>query len=100
MIPEDVVISHGMDVYGSDAEKIGTVSHVWPTVEDTSSGISTTGVFQVDQGGILGLGAKHLYVPYVAVTECVPGERVILNCSKSDCANRYGDRPGFLQDGA
>jgi hypothetical protein len=53
----------------------------------------------VDQGGILGLGAKHLYVPYVAVTECVPGERVILNCSKSECADRYGDQPESLQEG-
>jgi hypothetical protein len=100
MIPEGLIVSHGMDVVSSDGEKIGTVTHVWPTVEDTSSGISTTGVFQVDQGGILGLGAKHLYVPYIAVRECVPGERVTLKCAKVECADRYGDQPAFLQEGA
>src|SRR5438270_9734357 len=67
MIPEDVVISPGMDVLSSEGEKIGEVSRVWPTGEVTSSGISTMGLFQVDHGGILGLGATHLYVPYVAV---------------------------------
>jgi hypothetical protein len=100
MRPEDVVISHGMEVWSANGEKIGTVSHVWPTVEDTASGISTTGVFQVDHGGILGIGAHHLYVPYVAVHECVAGERVTLSCSTAECAERYAQRPAFLQGGA
>jgi hypothetical protein len=99
MRPEDVVIAHGMDVHSSNDEKIGTVSHVWPTVEDTASGISTTGVFQLDHGGVLGIGAQHLYVPYVAVDACVAGERVTLSCSTAECTARYSQPPALLRGG-
>ena|SRR5947209_4729872 len=96
MVPETMRIDNDMEVFSSDGEKIGKVSHVWPNVGDTASGITTGGYFQVDQGGILGLGAKHLYVPYSAVDDCVPGECVTLNCAKGECADLYQEQPEFL----
>ena len=58
----------------------------------------TTGYFKVDQGGILGIGAKHLYVPYDAVDDVVPGESVTLNCTKDEADAQYGTKPDFIQE--
>lgn len=60
--------------------------------------VMTTGYFKVDQGGILGIGAKHLYVPFDAVDDVVPEECVTLSCAKDECVARYGTKPDFLQD--
>ncbi|GAC1325990.1 MAG: hypothetical protein NVS2B16_08090 [Chloroflexota bacterium] len=90
-------IEDGMEVFTSDGQKLGKVSHVWPVVDDASSGITSTGYFQVDQGGILGLGAKHLYVPYSAIDDYVAGECVTISCAKSDCVHLYEQQPDFLK---
>ncbi|HZU12540.1 MAG TPA: hypothetical protein VFB58_06840 [Chloroflexota bacterium] len=63
----------------------------------TSSGTMTgTGYFKVDQGGILGIGAKELYIPFSAVTSVDPGNCVTLNCTKDECDNAYSQKPAFL----
>jgi hypothetical protein len=90
-------IREGMEVYSSDGEKIGSVSQVWTGVTDASTDIQSAGYFKVDQGGILGLGAKHLYVPYSAVDDVVPGDCVTVNCTKDQCGDLYEQEPDFLQ---
>ncbi|MBV9280047.1 MAG: hypothetical protein JOZ41_08205 [Chloroflexi bacterium] len=46
--------------------------------------------FEVDHGGFLGIGAKALYVPFSAVQEVVPGDRVVLSCTREECESRFG----------
>jgi len=141
-------IQDGMEVFGSDGEKIGSISEVYPgagdaaTTSGTTQGFGTespgtvgevvaeevqvtetapsyrtadtesggygsmrtaaagtmtaTGYFKVDQGGILGIGAKELYFPFNAVTTVVPGKNVTVNCAKDQCSDRYATKPAFL----
>jgi hypothetical protein len=54
------------------------------------------GYFKVSEGGILGIGAKTLYIPFSAV-ETVAGDGVItLSYPKDDVVNRFDQKPaGF-----
>jgi hypothetical protein len=56
----------------------------------TATGVAT-GYFEVDHGGFLGIGAKALYVPYSAVQQVIPGDRVVLNCTKDECIGNFGE---------
>jgi hypothetical protein len=96
MDADTIRIDGGMEVFTTDGQKLGKVSHVWPVVDDASSGIASTGYFQVDQGGVLGIGAKHLYVPYSAIDDHVPGECVTISCAKNDCTRLFEQQPEFL----
>lgn len=62
----------------------------------TGQGSAAGGYFEVDQGGILGIGAKHLYVPFSAVQNVVPGDRVVLNCIKDQADASFENKPAFL----
>lgn len=97
METDPIRIEDGMEVFTSDGQKLGKVSHVWPMVEDTSSTTSSRGYFQVDQGGMLGLGAKHLYVPYSEIDDHVPGECMTVACTKSECTQRFEQQPEVLK---
>jgi len=150
-------IQDGMDVYGSDGEKIGSISQVYPgagsgtgisgttqgfgtenpgtvgdvvaeevqvpetapdyaTTDPRTGGYATTGTpaartapgtaamgtmtatgyFKVDQGGILGIGARELYFPFSAVSTVVLGDNVTVNCIKDECTDLYATKPSFL----
>lgn len=125
-------VQEGMDIYGSDGEKIGSVSHVYRQAPlDTSIGVADslapgeldvetidmsgtpagqemgpaagapsapTGYIEVSSGGVLGIGAKHLYVPFEAVQSVEPGDCATLDCTKSECESLYGTRPAALTD--
>jgi hypothetical protein len=126
-------IQQGMDVFGADGQKIGSVSEVYRDVgagtagtygtptgtsdivteevtttptgtpggtfaeTTTSTGATSPGYFKVDQGGILGIGAKELYIPFSAVSTVVPGENVTVSCTKDECGTRFGTKPAFLE---
>jgi hypothetical protein len=96
METETLHITEGMEVFGTDGKKIGKVNHVWKGITDSTTDVMSAGYFQVDQGGILGLGAKHLYVPFSAVEDVTPDECLTLACSTDDCADRFGNKPDFL----
>lgn len=96
MNTEPLEIREGMEVYASDGEKIGSVAQVWTNVTDTTTAVASIGYFQVDQGGVLGIGASHLYIPFSSVDDLVPGECVTINCAKSECSSRYEQEPDFL----
>jgi hypothetical protein len=124
MVMNATDIKEGLDVYGSDGEKIGSVKEVYPAATGTVSTVSTgmpetisdvvteevpvtdaapgtmtaTGYFQVDQGGILGIGVKELYFPFSAVTNVVPGDNLTVNCTKDQCGDLYGTKPDFLKE--
>jgi hypothetical protein len=61
---------------------------------DAGTGSGTSGgYFEVDHGGIFGIGTRHLYVPYSAVQSVQAGDSVTLNCTKDECVNQYQDNP-------
>lgn len=68
-----------------------------PVSSEMSGTDSGDQYFKVEQGGILGFGAKSLYIPFSAVQNVVAGDRVILNCTKDECDARYGSMPAALQ---
>jgi sporulation protein YlmC with PRC-barrel domain len=70
-----------------------------PRSSDTAGGTGRDGdYFKVDRGGILGIGAKELYVPYTDV-KAVTSEGVIrLGCPRNRCDERYAEKPAFLRE--
>jgi len=59
-------------------------------------GVAGPGYLEVEQGGILGLGARHLYVPYAAILNVTPGQAVEVDCLRDECLERFGEKPGWL----
>ena len=72
----DYESAKGLDVYGSDGQKIGTVDEV---LTDTNTGKR----YFLVKSGPFGLGTETLYVPESAV-ELVGNDRVVLNVTKTD----------------
>lgn len=113
-------VQNGMDVYDSTGDKIGTIADVLTLAAysqnaqtdpyatgavDTAGGPGTTtgatdqnAVLKVNEGGVLGIGAKALYVPFDAVQNITPGESVTLNCAKAQCESLYSQKPSFLDN--
>jgi hypothetical protein len=111
-------VQNGMDVFDSIGDKIGAVDDVLalttysqnaqsdPYAPGTAESTGTTGtgaadqnaVLKVKEGGMLGIGAKELYVPVDAVQTVTPGESVTLSCAKSQCETLYADKPSFLDN--
>ena len=100
MFADTLHIETGMEVYGTGGEKLGKVTKVWPAAADPTATAAGPGYFEMEHGGILGVGAKELYVPYAAVDDWVPGECLTLGCGKDDCEALYGNKPDFLDQGA
>lgn len=62
----------------------------------TGSGNGT--YVQVDHGGLLGIGAQHLYIPLNDVERS--GDRLTVNCVSDHCGDRYGEKPPSLDSPA
>lgn len=98
-------IQDGMDVYDCDENKIGVIADVYPNLGsygDEQAQVSVEpGVeyFKVDQGGILGIGAKHLYIPFTAIeTVNMNDGRLTINCTKQQADGMFDQKPAFLQN--
>ncbi len=96
-------ITKGMDVYDTMDAKIGSVAEVYANVgaaagTSSFSGSGTaTGYFKVDQGGVLGLGATELYIPFSAVQMVDAADnRLTLNCTKARADDMYQNQPAGL----
>jgi hypothetical protein len=110
-----------MDVLDPTGEKIGTVADILnvqaysATEQDTMAADPATGTvadlqtttvspdpagdqtyLKVEHGGILGIGATDLYIPFSAVQTVVPGDNLTVNCTKDTCGDLYGTKPDFL----
>lgn len=85
--------------YGSTASSgMGTAGGLGTSA--TGAGIGTmtsTGWFKISEGGILGIGAKDLYIPFSAVSTISP-DGVFLNCTKDQAEQQYQQEPDFLQN--
>jgi sporulation protein YlmC with PRC-barrel domain len=114
-------VQTGMDVLDPAGEKIGSISDIvdvqaYSATDTTSSyddpatgGTSDIGVttvtpnpsaektyLKVNQGGVLGIGAKELYIPFNSVKNIAPGDSVTVDCTKDTCGDMYGNKPDFL----
>jgi hypothetical protein len=105
-------VQTGMDVIDPTGNTVGTVADIIDVqaysatdttsggvVDDTVSTAPTSGgqrYLKVDHGGILGIGAQHLYIPFTAVQNVVPGESLTVNCTTDTCGDMYGTKPDFL----
>lgn len=79
-------IGMGMDVHGSDGEKVGSVDEI-------TASPSGEGYITVIEGGILGIGGTHLWIPITAVERVEDGRHVTLSCTKSEASERYRNKP-------
>ncbi len=82
----------GSPVTGSDGNKVGVVNEV---IENPSMPPGSAGsfYFEVNQGGILGIGATHLYMP-IEMVKSVGGEHgVTLRCTAEEASEKYTRRP-------
>lgn len=125
MVENAADVQPGMQVYAADGQEIGKVAHVWRDIPmtDTSAApapsttttplsasetststtealsgaaILATGYFQVEHGGILGIGGTSLYVPFSTVEDLVRGDCLTLSCRKEECDQLYAHKPDSL----
>lgn len=93
--------SSGSDVGSGGGYGTGTSDTGTSTSYGTSSaGIGTmtsTGYFKVGEGGVLGIGATDLYIPFSAVSS-VTAEGVNLNCTKDQAEGQYRQKPAFIDN--
>ena len=57
-----------------------------------------TGYFTVSEGGILGLGAKDLFIPFTAVETVAADGVVTLAYTKDDADSRFDHEPDGADD--
>jgi ribosomal 30S subunit maturation factor RimM len=118
MVTNIAGIENGMAVYDLDGDKIGSVddvltvqAHSQNMLNDPLAGgagevlgaagaglAAANSLLKVSQGGVLGIGAKALYIPFDAVQNIAPGDGVTINCTKDECDNLYAQKPSFLGD--
>lgn len=92
-------VQPGMDVYGSDGEKLGTVASVERTLIG-GSGLDTGGVIDVDAGStpntyVKVAGDRTLWVPVQQIAGVADG-RVTLTCESVACIEHYSMQPPGL----
>jgi len=66
----------------------------------TGAGIGTmasTGCFKVSEGGVLGIGATDLYIPFSAVAS-VTDNQINLNCTKDQAEQEYQQKPAYVDN--
>lgn len=100
-------VHEGMEVYGSDGHKIGTVGAVQATAIG-GSGLDTDNVTDLDAGSTpntyikvvrhhrLGHDPAPLYVPSTQIASVEPVKRVTLECTAEACEERYRIEPPGL----
>ncbi len=101
MVTSADTVQKGMDVIDSTGDKIGSVGDIY-TVQAQSqtsaiSPVTSTGsIFEVNEGGVLGIGATKLYIPFSAVQTVDLGNSITLNCTRAQAEAQYTAKPDFL----
>jgi|SRR5947209_282642 hypothetical protein len=100
-------VRQGMEVYGSDDEKVGSVAEV-VTSWRGGSGLDTGNAggadadrtpntyLKIEQRSLLDTEARVLWIPSTQVAAVVPGERVTLQCEAEACIEQYQQQPPGL----
>lgn len=79
-----------------DAPGLGDTGKFSPPLDTATWTGGEGGYVVVTHGGVLGIGATHLYIPFHAVSGVVPGENLTLGCSAQECQRLYGEKPPGL----
>lgn len=58
--------------------------------------VSSGMYFRLSEGGIVGIGATDLYIPYSAISKVFPDDRVILSVTKDEVNQSYAQKPSSL----
>lgn len=74
---------------------LGSTDYSPPMTTATWTG-SESGYIVVSRGGIMGIGAHHLYVPFSEVTSVQAGDRLVVRCNYDRCLEMYGSKPDGL----
>lgn len=87
---------------GSSSSNIGsgTTGSSDMSTSPAGAGIGTmasTGYFKVSEGGVLGIGATDLYIPFSAVAG-VTDNQINLNCTKDQAEQQYQQKPAFIDN--
>lgn len=82
----------GSPVVGRDGGEVGVVNEV---VQNPSFAPGSAGqfYFEADRGGVLGIGATHLYIPVEMVQSVSSEHGVMLSCTAQEANEKYGRRP-------
>jgi hypothetical protein len=56
--------------------------------------VASSMAMRVDMGGILGMGGRHLVIPFTAITEVVPDESVTIGYSASEAVDAFASGHG------
>lgn len=62
-------------------------------------GSTSDAYIHVEQGGILGIGAKDLYIPMSVVQDIDPSNCISLSITKQQADDSYQTKPDFLDNG-
>lgn len=83
----------GKQVTGSDGKKVGVINEV---IENPAASADTRASFYfvVNRGGLLGIGASHLYIPVDPVADAQQGGEVVLTCTSEEANQKYGRQTG------
>lgn len=83
---------------GSTDSGMGTTTGYGTSTAGAGTGtMASTGYFKVSEGGVLGIGATDLYIPFSAISS-VTSDGVNLNCTKDQAEQQYQQKPAFLQN--
>lgn len=106
MGPGDIL--RGMPVVDRQGRKIGLVAALYGA-PDGGSDLNAfvvdrdsmhtgygLGYVKVQQGGILGVGCRNMYIPYNAILDITPQQQVSVDCTLEECQERFGERPSFI----
>lgn len=101
MVTNADTVQKGMEVFDSTGDKIGSVGDVYTVQAQSQTNpigpvTSTGSLFEVDEGGVLGIGATKLYIPFSAVQTVDLGNSLTLNCTKAQAEAQYTNKPDFL----
>ena len=100
-------VQQGMEVYGSDDEKVGSVAEV-VTSRIGGSGLDTGDAggadadrtpntyLKIEHRSLLDTEARVLWIPSTQIATVVPGERVTLQCEAQGCIEGYRQEPPGL----
>ena len=74
------------------------VREEYGTIATETRAAGDSGYFTVSEGGVLGLGAKELFVPFTAVETVAADGIVTLSYAKDEVDNRFDHKPDEADD--
>jgi hypothetical protein len=84
------------DPLATGSDPTDTFSYAETEVIAPAAGSDGEGYIHLKEGGILGIGAKDLYIPFSAIIDVDPGECVGLNVTKAEANESFTNVPDLV----